>query len=196
MEAGPAGPRDASSFVASEPPFSRGRCPAKGVRANLAAVGLILDELSASLPTAAEAVRFVIRLLAALLVGGIIGWQREASHKSAGLRTHMLVCAGTTSFVLAAVGMQMQDDAMSRVVQGLITGIGFLGAGAILKLESSRQVKGLTTAAGVWMTAALGVTIGLGQLVLAAMGTVLTWLVLSYLLKVDKRIDDSTDRTE
>jgi len=166
------------------------------VRANLAAVGLILDELSASLPTAAEAVRFVIRLLAALLVGGIIGWQREASHKSAGLRTHMLVCAGTTSFVLAAVGMQMQDDAMSRVVQGLITGIGFLGAGAILKLESSRQVKGLTTAAGVWMTAALGVTIGLGQLVLAAMGTVLTWLVLSYLLKVDKRIDDSTDRTE
>jgi len=166
------------------------------VRANLAAVGLILDELSASLPTAAEAVRFVIRLLAALLVGGIIGWQREASHKSAGLRTHMLVCAGTTTFVLAAVGMQMQDDAMSRVVQGLITGIGFLGAGAILKLESSRQVKGLTTAAGVWMTAALGVTIGLGQLVLAAMGTVLTWLVLSYLLKVDKRIDDSTDRTE
>jgi putative Mg2+ transporter-C (MgtC) family protein len=158
-------------------------------------VSIILDELSASLPTAAEAVRFVIRLLAALLAGGAIGWQREASHKSAGLRTHMLVCAGTTTFVLAAVGMDMQLDAMSRVVQGLITGIGFLGAGAILKLESSHQVKGLTTAAGIWMTAALGAMIGLGQLGLAVIGTALTWLVLSSLLKVDKRIDGPSDRT-
>ena len=100
-------------------------------------MNLILDELSASLPTATEAVRFVIRLLAALLAGGIIGWQREATHKAAGLRTHMLVCAGTTLFVLAAVDMSMQLDAMSRVVQGLVTGIGFLGAGAILKIEST-----------------------------------------------------------
>jgi putative Mg2+ transporter-C (MgtC) family protein len=158
-------------------------------------VSIILDELSASLPTAAEAVRFIVRLLAALLAGGIIGWQREASHKSAGLRTHLLVCAGTATFVLAAVGMDMQLDAMSRVVQGLTTGIGFLGAGAILKLESSQQVKGLTTAAGVWMTAALGVMIGLGQLGLAAIGTALAWVVLSSLLKVDKRIDGPSDRT-
>jgi putative Mg2+ transporter-C (MgtC) family protein len=152
-------------------------------------VSLILDELSASLPSAPEAVRFVIRFLAAMLAGGIIGWQREATHKAAGLRTHMLVCAGTTLFVLGAVDVNMQLDAMSRVVQGLVTGIGFLGAGAILKVESTQQIKGLTTAAGIWMTAALGVTIGLGQLGLAAIATALAWLVLSSLPKVDKRID-------
>lgn len=157
-------------------------------------MGLILDELSASLPTAPEAVRFVVRLLAALLAGGIIGWQREASHKAAGLRTHMLVCAGTALFVLAALGVDMQLDALSRVVQGLVTGIGFLGAGAILKVESSHQIKGLTTAAGIWMTAAIGVTIGLGQLGTAAIGTALAWLVLSVLVRVDKRIDGPNDR--
>jgi putative Mg2+ transporter-C (MgtC) family protein len=90
--------------------------------------------------------------------------------------------------------MDMQLDAMSRVVQGLVTGIGFLGAGAILKVESSHQIKGLTTAAGIWMTAALGVTIGLGQLGLAAIATVLARLELSSLLKVDKRIDSANDR--
>ena len=154
-------------------------------------MSLILDELSASLPTAPEAVRFVIRLLAALLAGGIIGWQREATHKAAGFRTHMLVCAGTALFVLSAINLGMQLDAMSRVVQGLVTGIGFLGAGAILKVESAQQIKGLTTAAGIWMTAAIGVTIGLGQLGLAAIATALAWLVLSSLLKVDKRIAGS-----
>ena len=76
-----------------------------------------------------------------------------------------------------------------------MTGIGFLGAGAILKVESSQQIKGLTTAAGIWMTAALGVTIGLGHLGLAAIATALAWLVLSSLLKVDKRIDGPNDRT-
>ena len=156
-------------------------------------MSLILDEFSASVPTAPEAVRFIIRLLAALLAGGIIGWQREATNKAAGLRTHILVCAGTTLFVLAAVDMSMQLDAMSRVVQGLVTGIGFLGAGAILKVESKQQIKGLTTAAGIWMTAALGVTIGLGQLGLAAIATALAWLVLSSLLKVDKRINSRNE---
>ena len=158
-------------------------------------MSLIFDELSASLPTASEAVRFVIRMVAAMLAGGIIGWQREASHKSAGLRTHMLVCTGTALFVLAAAGVSMQLDAMSRVVQGLATGIGFLGAGASLKVESAQQIQGLTTAAGIWMTAAIGVTIGLGQLGLAAMATALAWLVLSSLLKVDRRIDGPNDRT-
>jgi putative Mg2+ transporter-C (MgtC) family protein len=157
-------------------------------------VSLILDELSASLPSAPEAVRFVVRLLAALLAGGIIGLQREATGKAAGLRTHMLVCAGTALFVLAGVGMDMQQDALSRVVQGLVTGIGFLGAGAILKVESSYEIKGLTTAAGVWMTAAIGVTIGLGQLGMAAIATALAWLVLAILVKVDRRIEGSSDR--
>jgi putative Mg2+ transporter-C (MgtC) family protein len=151
----------------------------------------ILDELAASLPNTQEAVRVVIRMLAALLAGGIIGLQREASGKAAGLRTHMLVCVGTTLFVLAAIDAGMQQDALSRVIQGLVTGIGFLGAGAILKVESSHQIKGLTTAAGIWMTAALGVAIGLGQLGTAAIGTMLAWLVLAVLIGIDRRIGGS-----
>ena len=156
-------------------------------------MNMILDELARSLPTGQETVRVVIRLLAALLAGGIIGLQRETSGKAAGLRTHILVCAGTTLFVLVAVGTDMQQDALSRVVQGLATGIGFLGAGAILKVESIHQIKGLTTAAGIWMTAAIGVTIGVGQLGTAVIGTALAWLVLAVLIKVDKRIDGSTE---
>jgi putative Mg2+ transporter-C (MgtC) family protein len=155
-------------------------------------MSMIFDELAASLPNAQETVRVVLRLVAALLVGGIIGLQREVSGKAAGLRTHMLVCAGTTLFVLAALGAGMQQDAMSRVIQGLVTGIGFLGAGAILKVESSHQIKGLTTAAGIWMTAALGVAIGVGQLGTAAIGTVFAWLVLAVLIKLDKRLDSSS----
>jgi len=153
----------------------------------------ILEELAASLPDARETVRVVVRLLAAMLVGGIIGLQRESSGKAAGLRTHILVCMGTALFVLAAAGIDMQQDAMSRVVQGLATGIGFLGAGAILRLESSRRIQGLTTAAGIWMTAALGVAIGLGQLGTAAIGTIFAWVVLALLIKLDKRIDESVN---
>jgi putative Mg2+ transporter-C (MgtC) family protein len=155
-------------------------------------MNILLDELAASLPNAQEAVRVVVRLVAALLAGGVIGLQRETSGKAAGLRTHMLVCAGTTLFVLAAIDIGMGQDAMSRVIQGLATGIGFLGAGAILKVESSHQIKGLTTAAGVWMTAALGVAIGVGQLGTAAIGTVLAWFVLAVLIRIDKRIDGSS----
>jgi putative Mg2+ transporter-C (MgtC) family protein len=148
----------------------------------------ILDELAASLPNAQETARVVIRLLAALLAGGIIGLQREASGKAAGLRTHILVCVGTALLVVAAVDAGMEQDAMSRVIQGLVTGIGFLGAGAILKIDTTHQIKGLTTAAGIWMTAALGVAIGLGQLGTAAIGTVLAWFVLAVLIGIDRRV--------
>lgn len=157
-------------------------------------MGLLLDELAASLPDAQETVRVLVRLIAAVLAGGVIGLQREASGKAAGLRTHILVCAGTALFVLAAVDIGMEEDAMSRVIQGVATGIGFLGAGAILKVEIRDQIKGLTTAAGIWMTAALGVAIGVGQLGTAFIGTLLAWFVLAVLVKVDRRIDGSGDR--
>lgn len=157
------------------------------------AVDAILEELRNSFPDAAEAARVTIRLVAALLVGALIGWQRERSGKAAGLRTHMLVCMGTALFVLAGAGIGMEQDAMSRVVQGLVTGIGFLGAGAILKLESTRRIKGLTTAAGIWMTAALGAAIGLGQLGTAAIAAVLTWIVLAVLVRIEIRIGGSDD---
>src|SRR5688572_15449010 len=149
-------------------------------------MNMLIEELALSLPDARETVRVIVRLIAALLAGGIIGFQRESSGKAAGLRTHILVCMGTVLFVLAARGFDMQQDAMSRVVQGLATGIGFLGAGAILKLESSRRIQGLTTAAGIWMTAALGVAIGLGQLGTAVIGTAFAWVVLALLIKFDR----------
>jgi putative Mg2+ transporter-C (MgtC) family protein len=155
---------------------------------------LILEELATSLPDAREAMRVVIRLLAALVAGAIIGFQRERSGKAAGLRTHMLVCLGTALFVIAGLDSGMQQDAMSRVVQGLATGIGFLGAGAILKLENERMIRGLTTAAGIWITAALGVTIGLGQLGTAALGVLFAWIVLAILIRLERSIDSSGDR--
>jgi putative Mg2+ transporter-C (MgtC) family protein len=79
----------------------------------------------------------------------------------------------------------MEHDAMSRVVQGLATGIGFLGAGAILKSEAERRIRGLTTAAGIWMTAALGVAIGLGELGTAVIGAIFAWIVLAVLIRVE-----------
>jgi putative Mg2+ transporter-C (MgtC) family protein len=151
----------------------------------------ILEELASSIPDAREAVRVVVRLLAALLAGGIIGFQRERAGKAAGLRTHMLVAMGTTLFVLGSAGTGMEHDAMSRVVQGLATGIGFLGAGAILKMEHERRIRGLTTAAGIWMTAALGVAIGLGELGTAAIGVVFAWIVLAVLIRLEKGIEGS-----
>jgi putative Mg2+ transporter-C (MgtC) family protein len=154
---------------------------------------LILTELSASLPDAQHTVRVALRLAAALLAGGIIGLQREASGKAAGLRTHILVCMSTTLFLIAASEAGLQGDAMSRVIQGLATGIGFLGAGAILKLEDRRRIHGLTTAAGIFMTAAIGIAIGLGRLGTAGVATVATWIVLAFLIKVDQRIDQSSD---
>jgi putative Mg2+ transporter-C (MgtC) family protein len=152
---------------------------------------LLLEELAASIPDTREAVRIALRLVAALVVGGIIGYQRERAGKAAGLRTHMLVTMGTALFVVVAVGDGMEQDAVSRVVQGLATGIGFLGAGAILKIEEKRAIKGLTTAAGIWMTAALGVAIGLGQLGTALIGTLLTWLVLAALVRFESSEDAS-----
>jgi putative Mg2+ transporter-C (MgtC) family protein len=155
---------------------------------------LILDELRQSFPDAREAVRVVIRLLAALFAGAIIGMQRERTGKAAGLRTHMLVCLGTALFVIAGEEVGMQQDAMSRVIQGLATGIGFLGAGAIIKMESTREIRGLTTAAGIWMTAAIGVAIGLGHLGTALLGVLFAWVVLAVVVKLEPRIDGSNNR--
>ena len=83
----------------------------------------------------------------------------------------------------------MSLDGVSRVIQGLATGIGFIGAGAILKLSATREIQGLTTAAGIWMTAAIGVTVGLGALGLALLGTILTWIVLASIGLFEYRLE-------
>jgi putative Mg2+ transporter-C (MgtC) family protein len=157
-------------------------------------LSILLEELANSLPDAREALRVVIRLVAALLAGAVIGLQRERSGKAAGLRTHMLVSLGTVLFVIAGAESGMEPDALSRVVQGLATGIGFIGAGTILKMEGTREIRGLTTAAGIWMTAAIAVAIGLGHLGTAALGVLFAWVVLALVLNLESRVEGSDDR--
>lgn len=152
-------------------------------------IDLLWSELTSGLPDSTQSARVVVRLLAAMLLGAIVGYQREQAGKAAGLRTHILVALGMTLFVLAAEASGMSSDGVSRVIQGLATGIGFIGAGAILKLSETREIQGLTTAAGIWMTAAIGVTVGLGGLGLALICTVLTWMVLASLTLFENRLE-------
>lgn len=129
-------------------------------------------------PDAEQVTRILTRLLLAGVLGGVLGYERESRGKAAGVRTHMLVAMGAALFVLvpALGGMAVAD--MSRVIQGVVTGVGFLGAGAIIKHRSEEDVQGLTTAAGIWMTAAIGVACGLGRESTALLSTLLALAVL------------------
>jgi putative Mg2+ transporter-C (MgtC) family protein len=146
----------------------------------------LYHELTLGLHDRQQIARVVIRLLAALILGGVVGTQRQRSHKPAGLRTHMLVCLGTAAFVTSCGAVGMAFDAQSRVIQGIVTGLGFIGAGSILKLSQEHEIRGLTTAAGVWMTAAIGVTIGLGALGIATLATILTLIILAVATRFEK----------
>ena len=145
----------------------------------------IWQELSSGFADTQQLVRVIIRLIAAVLLGSIIGFERERAGKEAGLRTHILVTLGTTSVVLACTGFEMSSDGLSRVIQGIVTGIGFIGAGSILKLNEEKDIRGLTTAAGLWMTCAIGIAVGLGELGLALLCSVMALLVLGFLGKFD-----------
>jgi putative Mg2+ transporter-C (MgtC) family protein len=134
-------------------------------------------------------VRVLVRLLAAVIAGGLIGFEREEHRHFAGLRTHMLVSMGSALFIIAAQEFKISEDVVSRVMQGLLAGIGFLGAGTILKLQDVRQVKGLTTAATLWVTAGIGVSIGLGLFWPSLIAVVLSWLVLFVVGRVEPWID-------
>ena len=150
---------------------------------------VLWDELTSGIPTWEQFARVVIRLLFSAALGAVVGIQREHSGKPAGLRTHMLVALGSTLFVLVPLetGMQLADT--SRVVQGIATGIGFIGAGAILKLASEREVLGITTAAGIWMTAAAGVAVGTGRLGIAAISIAFTWIILAIVGRIEARLE-------
>ena len=149
---------------------------------------LLWQELTTGLPDRTRLAIVLIRVIAAVLLGGFLGIERERAGKSAGFRTHILVCLGTAVVVLACTEVNMSLDGLSRVIQGIVTGIGFVGAGSILKLSEQREIKGLTTAAGLWMTAVIGISVGLGALGLAVIGTVLTLLVLGLEHVLDSRI--------
>jgi putative Mg2+ transporter-C (MgtC) family protein len=140
---------------------------------------ILWQELTSGLHDSQQLVQVIIRLVAAMLLGGLVGVQRESTRKPAGLRTHVLVSVATAAFIIACSASGMSSDGLSRVIQGIVTGIGFLGAGTILKLSHEHEIKGLTTAASVWMTAAIGVIVGLGSLGIALMVTVLALIILS-----------------
>ena len=140
------------------------------------------------LPDAAQWVRLVLRLGLAVVLGALIGWERERREAAAGLRTHMLVCLGTALFVLVPQQAGLSDADMSRVIQGLVAGVGFLGAGAVIKQTQSGQVHGLTTAAGIWSTAAIGVAVGMGREATAIVSAVTVVVILGLLLRIEERM--------
>jgi putative Mg2+ transporter-C (MgtC) family protein len=139
----------------------------------------------------AQLTRIVLRLLLAALLGGALGYERERSGKAAGIRTHMLVAIGAALFVLVPQQAGMVVGDLSRVIQGIVTGVGFLGAGAIIKHASEQSVQGLTTAAGVWMTAAIGIACGLGRETTAVLSTVLALAVLTAVPHLVGKDDDA-----
>lgn len=150
---------------------------------------ILWRELTSGLTDWEHLTQVIVRLLAAAVLGAVIGFEREKAGKAAGLRTHILVSLGTCVFVVACAGYGMSSDGLSRVIQGIVTGLGFLGAGTILKLNDQRDIKGLTTSAGIWMTAAIGVAVGLGMLGVALLSTITAIIVLAVIRKWENKID-------
>lgn len=142
----------------------------------------IRDEFS-DVPDVVQLTRIVLRLIMAALLGGVLGFERESQGKSAGVRTHMLVALGSAMFVFVPQQIGISDPDLMRVLQGLVAGIGFLGAGTIVKNHREDDVRGLTTAAGIWMTAAIGVAVGFGREATAALSTASALVVLAVIPK-------------
>ena len=104
------------------------------------------------------------RILAAIVLGGLLGVERELHGHGAGFRTHIMVSLGAAMFVMAGISVaNVSPTDLTRVIQGVATGIGFLGAGTIIKLTDRLEVKGLTTASSIWLASAVGIATGLGR---------------------------------
>jgi len=138
------------------------------------------------LPSIESATRLIVRLLLGATLGGLIGYERERRGKDAGLRTHMLVCLGTAFVVAAAEQARMPYTDLSRIIQGIMAGIGFVGAGAIMKHEEKMRIDGLTTAASIWFTAAIGIVVGMGREASAVIGTLFALGVLALIPEAKK----------
>jgi len=138
----------------------------------------VVSEFS-DIPDAAEITRITLRLLVAAVLGGLLGYEREQQGKSAGVRTHMMVAIGAALFVLIPQQAGATTADLTRVLQGLIAGVGFLGAGAIITGTRQLEARGLTTAAGIWVTAAIGVAAGMGRESTAILSTLVALFVLS-----------------
>jgi putative Mg2+ transporter-C (MgtC) family protein len=148
----------------------------------------------ADLPDLVQSIRIALRLLLAALLGGVLGIERERFHKEAGLRTHMLVALGAAFFIVVSEQAGLERSDISRVIQGIVTGLGFIGGGAILKLSQEHQIRGLTTAANIYLAAAVGVGVGLGQLTSAVLGTVLGLIILACLGWLEGRVEHRNEK--
>jgi len=128
-----------------------------------------------------------VKLLLACLCGGIIGYSREKEKKAAGLRTNIMVCLGSTLFTVLSIGFGQKYPGtdMARIASNIVTGIGFIGAGTILQAGGS--VIGITTAASIWTVAAIGMALGASFYIAAGMATLLSFLVLWFLHKFEKK---------
>lgn len=144
----------------------------------------------------------IIRLCVALLLGAIIGYERQAQNKAAGLRTHTLVCVGSCLCMIISINIAMDHFLLygyrnadpERIAAQVISGVGFLGAGTILANQKARNVRGLTTAAGLWAVAAIGLVVGAGYLAVAVAATVLIFVVLTVFIRLDKRLSSQHRR--
>jgi putative Mg2+ transporter-C (MgtC) family protein len=148
----------------------------------------VFREEFSDLPNLAEVTRVFVRLVSAAILGGILGFEREQEGKSAGLRTHMLVALGAALFVLVPMQAGVSDADLTRVLQGLVAGIGFLGAGTIIKGPDTDKVKGLTTAANIWLTAAVGMAAGMGREATAVVCTALAFIILASIPKFSRSL--------
>lgn len=138
----------------------------------------IVSEFS-DIPDLSSLTRITVRLVMAAILGGLIGYERERKASSAGVRTHMLVAVGAALFVIGLLQSGMDISDMSRVLQGIVQGVGFLGAGAIILRAGQLKISGLTTAANIWVTAGIGVVVGLGLEATAVLSTVIVLIVLA-----------------
>jgi putative Mg2+ transporter-C (MgtC) family protein len=148
--------------------------------------GIVGDFLD--LPDAAQVGQIVGRVLVAAVLGAILGYEREQKGKAAGIRTHMLVTLAAAFFIISAQQAGMSNADVSRVIQGLAAGVGFLGAGTILKQNEQGHVVGLTTAAGLYLATAIGIAAGMGRETTAILGTVLAMIVLALILPAERWI--------
>jgi putative Mg2+ transporter-C (MgtC) family protein len=120
------------------------------------------------------------RILLTVILGAIIGFEREMTHKPAGFRTHIFMCMGACLFTIASIYLIPEEASINvdatRIAAGIVTGTAFIGAGTII--AGKEGIKGLTTAAGLWIVAAIGLMVGLGSYLLPIVATIITYIVL------------------
>lgn len=152
----------------------------------------VLSEFS-DIPDVAQVTIITLRILVAATLGGLLGYERERKRKSAGVRTHMLIAMGSALFIIIPQQAGISSSDLSRVLQGMIAGVGFLGSGAIIIGTKDVETRGLTTAANIWVTAAIGVAVGMGRESTAILSTFIALLILTvvpWIYRTKKEIKD------